>query len=107
MKFTLVGSSWNASGHETNSGFLVLADSIARIDTVPSMDTYLKTRPKLIDDGILKETEGKLIFTTDYEFNSPSHAASVIAGRNTNGRDSWKDSSGKTLKEHQQNAVKS
>ena len=105
VKFTLIGSDWNAAGHETNSGFLVLADSIARIDTVPSMRAHLKTRPKLIEDGILKESEGKLIFTPDYEFSSPSHAATVIAGRNTNGRDAWKDSRGKTLKEHQQNAV--
>ncbi len=107
IKFTLAGSNWNAKGYETNSGFLVLANSIARIDTVPSMGAYLKNRLKLIEDGILKESEGKLFFTTDYEFNSPSHAATVIAGRNTNGRDAWKDNSGKTIKEHQQNAVKS
>ncbi|MCZ9328796.1 DUF4357 domain-containing protein [Nocardia farcinica] len=29
-------------------------------------------------------------FTRDYPFSSPSAAAAVVAGRNTNGRESWR-----------------
>lgn len=100
-KFFLIGNDWNASGFETNGGFAVLAGSVARRETVPSMDTYLKTRPKLIKDGVLIESNGKLQFTIDHEFNSPSHAATVIIGANTNGREKWKDENGISLKVHQ------
>ena len=106
-KFYLSGNSWDASGFETNSGFAVLAGSMARRETVPSMDTYLKTRPNLVKDGVLVESNGQLQFTIDHEFNSPSHAATVITGRNTNGRAEWKDENGISLKQYQEKTADS
>ena len=45
------------------------------------------------------EASGKLVFAKDYEFSSPSAAASVIHGGQANGLISWKNASGETLKE--------
>lgn len=41
------------------------------------------------------------LFTRDAVFTSPSHAASVILGRNANGRIEWKDKDGRTLRDIQ------
>jgi len=38
------------------------------------------------------------VFTQDYRFASPSTAAGVLAGAARNGRTSWSDESGRTLK---------
>ena len=40
-------------------------------------------------------------FSIDQEFTSPSLAWAVVAGRNTNGREAWKNENGVSLKEHQ------
>jgi hypothetical protein len=42
-----------------------------------------------------------LVFDQDYEFTSPSMAASIVLGRSANGRDEWKNSKGKSLKDLQ------
>ena len=39
------------------------------------------------------------MFSSDYEFSSPSTAAVIVMGRNANGLTEWKLSDGKTLKE--------
>ncbi len=39
------------------------------------------------------------MLTQDYVFSAPSLAAAVLLGRTANGRVEWKTSSGKTLKE--------
>lgn len=38
-------------------------------------------------------------------FDSPSSAASVLAGGSKNGRDEWRDSHGRSLKENQERAT--
>ncbi|MBL6915902.1 MAG: DUF4357 domain-containing protein, partial [Planctomycetes bacterium] len=38
-----------------------------------------------------------------YKFNSPSAAASVLAGNNKNGREVWVDKLGVSIKDHKQN----
>ncbi len=43
-----------------------------------------------------------MIFTSDYLFLSPSAAAAIITGQPTNGRTSWKNEFGKTLKDIEQ-----
>ena len=97
------GPGWKATGCETSSGFLVRAGSLARTETMPSLrPTRVRLREALIEEGVLVEVEGGLQFTVDYEFSAPSAAATVIAGRSTNGRKMWKDEQGVSLKEHQQ-----
>ena len=45
------------------------------------------------------KSDDNLIFEKDYEFSSPSTAASIVMGRNANGLKEWKLKNGKTLKE--------
>jgi len=80
--------------------FVVLKDSCVRIDVVKSIENkYKKLKQKLIKKGVLSIRGDKscYAFIMDYKFSSPSAAASVIAGRNINGRKSWKDEKGKFL----------
>lgn len=105
--YHLKGNGWDATGFETSGGFAVREGSIARLKTVPSMRNYLKTRDRLIADGVLAKVEKGYRFTVDHEFSSPSQAAAVITGRNTNGRKEWKDSKSVSLKEHQKQEAKS
>jgi hypothetical protein len=53
----------------------------------------------LIENEVIKEEQGKLIFASDYLFSSPSAAAAVIMGRSANGLLEWKDKTEKTLKD--------
>jgi len=92
-----------AKGILTPEGLMVLKDSKATKDEVPSIKPHtLRKRRILIEKGILRD-EGKFFrFTQNYTFKSPSAAASVILGRETNGREAWKDSHGRTLKQIQE-----
>ena len=53
---------------------------------------------------MLKETDGTLVFTNDYEFTSPSLAGAVVCGGASNGLVNWKTKAGKTLKEIEEKA---
>ena len=93
---------WNANGYETSSGFAVEKDSIANGETTDSLyPKYRQIREQLIKNGVIKENDEELIFVIDYEFDSPSQAACVVAGRSANGRTDWKDEDQVTLKENQ------
>ena len=83
---------------------MVFKESEAVLKDRPSAKNYphrLAVRKQLIDEGILHQIEGKLVFTKDYEFSSPSAAASVIHGGHANGLTAWKDSGGISLKERE------
>lgn len=88
-----------ATGKRTTNGFVVFAGSQAVLINRPSAKHVKTTRDSLIGKGILQTNNEHLVFTTDYEFGSPSTAGSVIRGGNTNGLTNWKDRSGKQLKE--------
>jgi hypothetical protein len=97
------GPEAKGEGSETRDGFLVLAGSVARPSTVPSVHGYLvQLREKLLQQGILVADEQGLRLTQDYVFNSPSTAAGVLLGRAANGRTEWRDASGRSLKELEQ-----
>lgn len=92
-----------ANGYETEDGFVVQKHSEASTDEAPSMQEKTKAiRTDLKQQGVLIEHDGKLRFTQDYTFNSPSLAASVIAANSCNGRDMWRDDAGKSLKDIQE-----
>lgn len=99
------GTGWNAHGYVTGNGFAVRQGSMARREEVPSMTYGRRSRTSLLEEGILAPQGEGLLFTADYEFSSPSLAASVVSGRNTNGREAWKDEQGVTLKEYQEREV--
>lgn len=60
---------------------------------------------KYLDSGWAKrerqmKIDGKGILQEDCEISSPSAAASIVTGRNANGKREWKNVSGKTLGEY-------
>jgi len=91
-----------AQGEPTSDGFVVFKGSKAAISTVNSMtDNFKVLRQKLIDKGVLKESNNFYFFPEDYIFSSPSTAASIVLGRNANGLTEWKLKNGKNLKTYE------
>lgn len=91
-----------ATGSVSSSGFVVYKGSQALLDVRPSAHKYpyvVNLRQKLIEEGALIAENGKLVFTQDTEFPSPSSAATVIHGGTANGLTAWKNKFGQTLKE--------
>jgi len=94
-----------ATGKQTENGFVVLADSEAVLAERPSTQKYpypATLRSQLLIEGVLEKSKDRLIFKKDYEFSSPSAAASVIHGGHANGLREWKDSKGIALKEKEE-----
>ncbi len=94
-----------ATGRQTENGFLVLKRSEAVMEERPSVKKYpypSTMRSQLLSEGVLIEQSDRLLFAKDYEFTSPSAAASVVHGGHANGLISWKNSKGATLKELEQ-----
>ena len=94
---------FRASMIETDQGYIVSKGSEAKKELSPSCtDTYRNMRKKLLETKILIEDQDKLIFAEDAIFNSPSAAANMILGRNSNGFTEWVNKSGKTFKDIQE-----
>lgn len=103
QRYHLSARGVQAEGFESSEGFVVVKGSQIASDDVPSMQAYLREmRAALIKDGLLSVVGGRLILTQDFTFASPSTAASVVVGRNMNGREAWKTKEGRTLKEVQE-----
>jgi predicted GIY-YIG superfamily endonuclease len=90
-----------AKGLYTAEGFVVLAGSIGRVDTAPSLgETNERWRQRLLDAGVMRPNEeGRLVFPKDHLFKSPSGAAIALLGRTANGWKEWKSPQGQTLHE--------
>jgi len=103
------GKGVSAKGYDTASGFVVLSGSFACTSTTPSLaqksPATCELRAQLLNNGVLAKEDERSRFTQDYTFSSPSLAASIVLGRAANGRTSWKDAQGKTLKELQEAQV--
>lgn len=81
-----------AEGIRTSEGFVVLHGSfIATVDddTIPVVIKEKRRKASVID-GILQE---------DILLSSPSYAAMFVIGKSANGLTSWKDETGRSLKE--------
>ncbi|MCF0231881.1 MAG: GIY-YIG nuclease family protein [Enterococcus sp.] len=88
----------NAKGFVSDGGFTVLKGSKVSEDTVKSFSRYgcyYSLRCKLEEGGTI--LDGK--FQVDFEFDSPSAASSVVAGRLSNGNTDWKTEKGEKLKD--------
>ena len=97
--FHLSGNGFDARMQSTSRGYVVLKDSLARLDETPSLQlTYRQLRQNLRTNGVFVEENGGLRFTSDYEFNSPSAASSVVAGGSNYGGASWKLPNGELFK---------
>lgn len=90
-----------ATATRTDEGFLVLAGSEASENVSSALSKgYASQREELIDKGVLEDAkDGKLVFTADCAFASPSAAAATIAGGPRSGPENWKDESGTSLKD--------
>lgn len=85
-----------ADGIRTSEGFVVLQGSHIAIvddDTIPAVLKEQRKKANAID-GVLQE---------DMLFSSPSYAAMFVIGKSANGRTSWKDGEGHSLKEIENN----
>lgn len=93
----------DARGFETDDGFVVQMGSLIRLEEVESMPpSFSETRKQLLDAGVLTRNGEYLEMSQDYVFSSSSTAASVVMGRNANGRVEWKDEAGRTLRQVQE-----
>lgn len=96
-EFVLRGPGANARGALSEKGFVVKAGSLARREVVPSAKSVGATHQRLKAEGVLVEEGDYWRFATDYEFNSPSGAASAVLARNANGWTEWKRADGRSL----------
>ena len=80
------------------NGFIVLKESTAVLEAQSSISgNYKALRDDLIRQGVMLKSNELYVFAQDYTFSSPSMAASVLLGRNANGRIEWKNQDGKSL----------
>lgn len=106
--FTLTIRGIKARAVETSGEFVVLKGSTVRKKGVKSWDSNLQERERLNNSGFLAPTENDdfLLLTEDTAFTSPSGAAAVLAGANTNGRTAWRvENTKKTYAEWQEDQL--
>ena len=105
--FVCRASGADARGLYTEEGFVVLAGSSGRLETVPSFRThgYHRVREQLLEQGVLMAEGERIRFVRDHLFASPSGAAACVTGRTANGWLEWKDESGQTLGERKMAAA--
>ena len=92
--FICRGSGADAKAKLTDKGFVVLRGSKVSPKIVPSMKQYACTmfdlRKELERSGVIANG----IFKQQYVFTSPSAAASLVQGRNSNGNTDWRTADG-------------
>jgi len=100
LHFDLPALELHATGRMDDEGFLVFKDSNASSEAVNSLQGgYKRLRDDLIKNAVLKVSDGKMVFGDNYLFDSPSAAATVVAGSPRSGNKSWRNQDGKTLGE--------
>jgi hypothetical protein len=78
-----------ARAQEIDGEFFVLKGSMARDRWIGGSGGYQSLFQQLVDDGMLLPEGSLRRFVDDCTFSSPSAAAGVVAGRNSNGRINW------------------
>ncbi len=102
IKFLIRTSSFKAMMYESDQGYIVEKGSEAKKELSASCtETYRNLRRKLLETRIMIEKGEKLEFAEDTIFSSPSAAANMILGRNSNGFTEWITENGKTFKQIQ------
>ena len=87
-------------GQRNKPGFMVLAGSRVHGEQADSLrEPVIELRQNLLQKGVLIIDGAGYLFTQDQLFNSPSLAASLIAGNNRSGLDAWSNQEGFTLKQ--------
>jgi hypothetical protein len=89
-----------AQGEMIDDGFVVLKGSKPKKGETKTAGTWVTgMRKKLLDDKILIQENGILVFNEDFVFGSPSAAAAAVLGRRANGWTEWKNKENKTIDE--------
>lgn len=92
------GKDAKGEGEMIDDGFVVLKGSKATKEETKTAGSWVTgMRKKLVDDKILAQEDGVLVFMEDFIFGSPSAAAGAILGRRANGWTEWKNKEGKTI----------
>lgn len=97
-----------AKGRQTPKGLVVYAGSQAVLEDRRSASTnqhVANLRAQLRNEGYLEESSGHLVFSRDYEFSSPSAAASAVHGGPVSGLTCWFDPQGRSLKDRESDEV--
>jgi len=90
-------------GYESPNGFTVLKGAKGRKEPVGSFpEGCSRIRDELLQRGVFTMAEDIIYMKQDYEFSSPSAAASILLGNSSNGTSAWKDRTGKTLKQRRE-----
>lgn len=89
----------SALGAVTDEGFVLKKGSQLSKSNSESMPGKLSTiKEKLLIDGVLRDEGAHLVASEDILFNSSSYAAAIVAGTSRSGPQSWKTTTGKTIK---------
>ena len=88
-----------AYGNRTENGFIIYKGSEAVLEARKSSVRSRVRRDQLIKKGVLVEQNNRFVFDRDYEFTSPSLAATSVCGGAVNGLTIWRDKQGVKLKE--------
>ncbi len=91
-----------ARGYRCSGGFLVQKGSIASSENTPSLaPRYRDTRQNFIDTLVLIPGDpGRFILTRDELFDSPSDAANVMKGVQSNGTLDWRTRNDHTYRDY-------
>lgn len=89
----------SAQGAVTDEGFVLKKGSqLSKSNSESMPGKLLTTKEKLLVDGVLKDEGAYLVASEDILFNSSSYAAAIVAGTSRSGPQSWKTTTGKTIK---------
>lgn len=98
QRVTITAEAVRATGVYTSAGLTVFAGSTAsRVVNVGAHGTVASRQQRMIAAGVLAERGSGLVFTQDHAFSTPSGAASVVLGRNSNGWMECKTETGRSL----------
>ena len=93
----------SATARDEPRGFVVYRGAVGPLATNKMQTGYERLRAQMIDKGFLRAIDGhQYELVRSFTFDSPSAAASVIAGGSLNGRKEWKDGMGRSLREIQE-----
>jgi hypothetical protein len=99
--FFIKGTGASGKGLYSAEGFVVLKDSVARRDNVPSIigTSVERMRERLVKEQVFRDEGDRYVVTRNYKFGSPSSAAMALLGRTSNGWVEWKNKDSKSLDE--------
>lgn len=100
------GVTVEAEGRDSPRGFIVLEGARGPDRDRVMSGGYAALRGRLRDEGVLVSAGGEQVrLTRNYVFDSPSAAATIMAGSNRPGTTAWKDDKGRTLAERRSGLV--